>query len=106
MATAKDCRRLALSLPGTTEAPHFHRAAFRAARIYATLDERSAYLMFTPDEQDFKVMLAPEAFAPLPNAWGRKGWTELTLSAVSVAELEAALRMAHAHAGLKVKPKG
>ena len=78
MATAADFRRIALSLPGTSEAPHFHRAAFKAARIFATLDERSAYMMFTPDEQEFKVMLAPEAFAPLPNAWGRKGWTEVT----------------------------
>ena len=103
MATAADFRRMALSLPGSTEVPHFHRAAFKLARIYATLDERSAHLMFTPDEQEFKVMLAPEAFAPLPNAWGRKGWTEVTLAAVSTDELEAALRMAYAHAGPRKK---
>ena len=103
MAKAADFRRIALSLPGTSEAPHFHRAAFRAACIFATLDERSAYMMFTPDEQEFKVMLAPEAFAPLPNAWGRKGWTEVILAAVSTDELETALRMAYAHAGPRKK---
>jgi hypothetical protein len=37
MATAKDFRRIALSLPGTTEAPQFDRTAFKVARIYATL---------------------------------------------------------------------
>jgi hypothetical protein len=56
MATAKDLRRIALSLTGTMEAPHFDRTAFRVARIYATLaaDGRTANLMFAPDEQEFK----------------------------------------------------
>ena len=36
MATAKDLRRMALALEGTTEAPHFDRAAFKVACIYVT----------------------------------------------------------------------
>ena len=74
MATAKDLRRMALALDGTTEAPHFDRAAFKVARIYVTLapDGLTANFKFTPDEQEFKCMMAPEAFAPVPNAWGRK----------------------------------
>ena len=44
MATANDLRRMALKLEGTTEAPHFDRAAFKVARIYVTLaaDGRTA----------------------------------------------------------------
>lgn len=82
MATAKDLRRIALSLTGTMEAPHFDRTAFRVARIYATLaaDGRTANLMFAPDEQEFKCMMAPEAFAPVPNAWGKRGATTATLA--------------------------
>ena len=70
MATATDLRRIALSLGGTTEAPHFDRIAFRVARIYATLaaDRLSANLKFSPDEQEFKCMLAPDAFAPVPKS--------------------------------------
>ncbi|MBN8966723.1 MAG: MmcQ/YjbR family DNA-binding protein [Rhizobiales bacterium] len=100
MAVAKDLRRLALSLEGTTEAPHFDRTAFRAARIYVTLapDGRTANFMFTPDEQEFKCMVAPDAFAPVPNAWGKKGATTATLAKLSVAELKAALEMAWAQA--------
>jgi YjbR len=100
MTTGKDLRRLALALEGTTEAPHFDRAAFKVARIYVTLaaDGRTANLKFTPDEQEFKCMMAPEAFAPVPNAWGRQGWTTATLSRLSTAELKAALEMAWAHA--------
>jgi hypothetical protein len=50
-------RRLALSLEGTSEAPHFDRAAFKAARIYVTLapDGRTANFKFTPEEQEFKM---------------------------------------------------
>jgi hypothetical protein len=106
MATGNDLRRLALALEGTTEAPHFDRAAFRVARIYVTLAAggRTANFNFTPDEQEFKCMLAPEAFAPVPNAWGRKGWTTATLSKMKAAELKAALEMAWQHA-LPVKKK-
>jgi hypothetical protein len=103
MATAKDLRRMAMALEGTSEAPHFDRAAFKAARIYVTLaaDGRSANFRFTPDEQEFKCMMAPEAFAALPNAWGRQGWTMATLSALSSAELESALETAWRHATSK-----
>jgi hypothetical protein len=37
MAAAKDLRRIALSLEGTSEAPHFDRTAFRVSHIYVTL---------------------------------------------------------------------
>jgi YjbR len=107
MATGKDLRRMALALEGTTEAPHFDKAAFKVARIYVTLaaDGRSANFKFTPDEQEFKCMMAPEAFAAIPNAWGRQGWTTATLSKLSAAELKAALEMAWAHAVEKKKGK-
>jgi hypothetical protein len=100
MATAKDLRRIALMLAGATEAPHFDRAAFKVARIFVTLaaDGRTANLKLLPDEQDFKCMTAPEAFAPVPGGWGSQGWTTATLAALSTAELEVALKMAWRHA--------
>ena len=106
MATGKDLRRIALSLEGTSEAPHFDKAAFKVARTYVTLaaDGRTANFKFTPDEQEFKCMLAPEVFSPVPNAWGNHGWTTATLAKLSPAELKAALETAWAHAVPK-KPK-
>ena len=103
MATGSDLRRLALALDGTTEAPHFDRAAFKVARIYVTLaaDGKTANLKFTPDEQEFKCMMAPEAFAPVPNAWGKQGWTTATLSKLGNADLQSALEMAWQHATVK-----
>jgi hypothetical protein len=99
MATAKDLRRIALSLEGTSEAPHFDRAAFKVKRIYVTLapDGRSANFNFTPEEQEFKCLMA-DAFSVIPNAWGAQGWTTAVLAKLSIPELKAALETAHAHA--------
>src|SRR5262245_16015756 len=103
MATANDLRGMALALEGTSEAPHFDRAAFKVARIYVTLaaDGKTANFKFSPDEQEFKCMMAPDAFAPVPNAWGRQGWTTATLSALSRADLQSALETAWHHAVAK-----
>jgi len=96
MATARDFRRIALSLEGTTEAPHFERTAFKVHRIYATLalDGRTANLMLTPDEQALKCEVAPDAFSPIPNAWGARGATTAKLAKLTVAELRQALETA------------
>jgi hypothetical protein len=100
MSNAADFRRIALALDGTSQAPHFDRPAFKVKTIYATLaaDGRTANLKFAPDEQEMKCLIAPEAFAPIPNAWGRQGWTTVTLSKLKAAELKAALEMAWRHA--------
>ena len=100
MATGDELRRAALALDGTVESPHFDRAAFKVARIYATLaaDGRTANFRFSPDEQEFKCLVAPNVFSPIRNAWGRQGWTTGLLSEMSTEELVGALRMAWAHA--------
>jgi hypothetical protein len=64
-------------------------------------DGRTANFGFTPDEQEFKCLLAPKAFAPVPNAWGKQGWTTAKLSALSTADLKSALEMAWRHAVAK-----
>ena len=107
MADGADLRRIALALPGTSEAPHFDRAAFRVDRIFVTLDAdgRTANFKFTPDEQEFKCQLAPDVFEPVDNAWGRQGWTTVRLGAATEDDLRAALEMAHGHAVGKSKRK-
>jgi YjbR len=107
LANGDDFRRIALSLEGASEAPHFDRAAFRAARTFATLaaDAQTANIRFTPEEQEFKTMLAPEAFIPLANAWGRQGWTVARLAKLSEAELRAALETAWSHAQKVKRPR-
>jgi len=100
MASAEDFERIARALPGTVEAPHFDRTAFKVARTYATLapDRLSANLKFDRDQQALKCTVAADAFAPVPGGWGRMGYTTVRFAAVTEAELHAAVEMAWANA--------
>jgi hypothetical protein len=104
--TAARAADLALSLPGASEAPHFHRVAFRTPRkTFATLDAKAGdiNLMFDPDLRDFYCEQAPHAFTPVPGGWGRMGATRCDLQAVDEATLTSALLAAHALAAPKPK---
>jgi hypothetical protein len=107
MTTPARFRGLALALEGTEAAPHFDRTAFKVARTYATLaaDGATANLKFTPDEQALKCLTHAEAFAPVPNVWGRQGWTTAQLDRLTEAELAAALETAWRHALPKSKAR-
>jgi len=107
MADAADFRRIALSFEGAAEYPHFDRRAFKARVTFATLapDELTANIKFAPDEQALKCAVAPDAFMPLDDAWGRRGWTQATLAALSEPELRAALEMAWRHCAAKPKTR-
>ena len=99
-------RELALSLPGASEAPHFHRLALRTPRkMFATLDATvpDLNLMFDPELRDFYCEQAPDAFAPVPGGWGRMGATRCDLQAVDEATLMSALLAAHRLAAPKAK---
>jgi hypothetical protein len=85
------------------DSPHVDCATCKVQRIYATTPPGAgtANLKFTPDEHAFKVMLAPELLRPLDNAWGKQGWTELTLAPATQDDLRAALDNSWAHAVAK-----
>jgi hypothetical protein len=102
-------RELALALPAVSEAPHWHRLAFRTPRkIFATLDAtaRDLNLMFNPDLRDFYCEQAPHAFSPVPGGWGHRGTTHCDLEAVDKATLKSALMAAHQLARPKVRRTG
>lgn len=96
--TAKDYRRIALSLPGTAEGSHQGHPDFRVGgKIFCTLAfEKEGYgvLKLSLEEQAGLVEDAPEVFSPVPGGWGRMGMTRVKLDAVSADVLEGALKMA------------
>ena len=66
--TPAKAKKLALSLEGVSEAPHFDRTAFRRRTIFATLGAGSDLnLMFDPDLRDFYVEQEPAAFSEHPS---------------------------------------
>ncbi|RYY93779.1 MAG: MmcQ/YjbR family DNA-binding protein [Chitinophagaceae bacterium] len=105
MLTPAAFRRLALSFPEATEEAHFDKASFRVRKkIFATWDAAAgrATLKLSAADQDIFHLAARDSISPVPNSWGRQGWTDVTLSTVPAALLRAALAAAYRN----VAPKG
>jgi hypothetical protein len=69
----KQLRSFALSLPETSEEPHFNYGSFRVkGKIFVTVppDERYAHIFVSDEQRDMAVALHPEAVEPL--MWGQK----------------------------------
>jgi hypothetical protein len=85
-------------MPEAMEGSHFGVADFRVeGKIFATLayeKEGFGVLMLTPEQQSGMVQDAPELFSPVPNNWGRRGATRVSLTKITRDILESALRTA------------
>jgi hypothetical protein len=96
--TAKDFRRIALSLEGAEEGSHMGAVDFRVGgRIFATLASvKQGYgnLALTPEQQALFVSEAPEIFLVIPGGWGRNGATHVRLAAANEDLLRGALQTA------------
>lgn len=81
--TSKQFKEMALSFPGTVEAPHFERTAFKVEkkRIFATLHEPSgtANLKLSETDQSVFASYGKKIIYPVPNKWGLQGWTTFEL---------------------------
>lgn len=102
--TADEFRALALSLPHAIEKPHFERASFRVdaprGKTIATLLERegSANVFLSVEEQEMLIAAEPSVFSKVPNRWGDKGATTITLAAIDESTARSALEMSWRHA--------
>lgn len=97
MVAAETVRQLALGLPETKELPHHAITSFRIrTKIYATLNapEHRATLRFSPEMQDIFTAVSQGAIFPVPNAWGKYGWTNVDLETVAPELFQDALRIA------------
>lgn len=96
--TARDFRRIALSLDGVEEYFHAEFPAFRVGgRKFASLASQTegyGNLMLTLEQQAAFVEEAPEIFLPIPGGWGKMGHTHVRLAAANEDILTGALRTA------------
>jgi len=85
MVTIETLRSLALSLENVEELPHFEKTSFRIKKkIFITLDTKSEVACFklTPEDQSVFNAFDKSAIYPVPNAWGKKGYTYVHLKKV------------------------
>jgi len=107
--TRQDFRRMALSFPETEAKSHMGHPDFRVGgKIFATLgypDLSWGMVKITPLEQRMFLQAEPKAFNPCPGAWGRRGATNIKLSAVKKATLRRAMAAAWNLGFALAKPK-
>jgi predicted DNA-binding protein (MmcQ/YjbR family) len=107
--TAEEFRELALSFPGTEEAPHFERRAFKVTgrRIYTTMLEAksSVNMVLSKSDQSSYCNLDKKHIYPVPNKWGEHGWTTFEIKHIDRAVIQTALESAY-NAVIMEKKKG
>lgn len=80
--TADEYRKMTLGFPESSEDSHMDHPDFRVkGKIFATLgpDEDWGALKLTPEQQEFLIRAEPAAFKPANGAWGKRGYTIVTL---------------------------
>ncbi|MEO6149368.1 MAG: MmcQ/YjbR family DNA-binding protein [Mucilaginibacter sp.] len=104
MVSIEKFRGLVLSFPEATEQPHFEKTSFRInKKIFATLDvpKRQACIKLSEIEQDVFSLADNTIIFPVPNKWGKQGWTLINLDKVHEDLLADALMVSFCHVAPK-----
>ncbi|MCQ6959496.1 MmcQ/YjbR family DNA-binding protein [Mucilaginibacter aquariorum] len=91
-------RQTVLSFPEVTESPHFEKTSFRVNnKIFATAvpEHNRATVKLSPADQDVFCTFDNAVIYPVPNKWGKQGWTHINLLAVKEEMLTEILKTAY-----------
>lgn len=100
MVSSKNFQEMALSLQGVSQEPHFEKTSFRVKKkIFATMNEKEnrATIRLSLEEQDLFCIYDKNVMYPVPNKWGKQGWTHINLLTIPSEMCEDALKTAHSH---------
>ena len=85
MITIASARKMALTFEEAEEQPHFEKPSFRVnKKIFLTLDEKNnrGCVKLAEIDQDVFHRMNPKVVYPVPNKWGKQGWTLIELKEV------------------------
>ena len=91
-------RQIALSFPETTEYPHSEKLSFKVGKkIFATYNGpyNRICVKLSEIDQDVFSSFDSSIIFPVPNKWGKQGWTLINLAKVPEETLIDALTMAY-----------
>ena len=104
MISVKKFTALALSFPEAVERPHFESTSFRVnKKIFASLsvkDKRACLKLSLIDQSVFS-SFGRQAIYPVPNKWGKQGWTFVELAKVKTEMIADALTRAYCNVAPK-----
>lgn len=98
MVSIEEFKSLALAFPEAVESPHFDKDSYRVQKkIFATLNkqENRCCIKLSLIDQDVFCAFDPAIIYPVPNKWGKQGWTLINLDIVPLELLEDALTTAY-----------
>jgi len=96
--TEDDFRDVALGFAGALEGSHMGHPDFRAnGRIFASLhgNDTTGMVKLTPEQQTAFQRDQPKVFEPATGAWGRQGYTKVTLRPAKAAAVRSAMLLAY-----------
>ncbi|MES2520120.1 MAG: MmcQ/YjbR family DNA-binding protein [Bacteroidota bacterium] len=79
-------QEMALAFPETEELPHFEKTSFRVKnKIFATFDPKKnqATVKLSESDQDIFSLSDKDIIFPVPNKWGKQGWTIIKLNEIN-----------------------
>lgn len=100
MKAAEHFKTIALSFAEAEEAPHHEVLSYRIKKkIFATLNvaEHRATVKLNAIDQSVFCSFDAKVVYPVPNAWGKHGWTHINLKLIKEETLQDLLRCAYCH---------
>ncbi len=97
MTGLEKLQEFALALPEASEEPHFEKISFRVRKkIFVTFSRENGRATVKLTEMDQSIFCAAnKSIYPVPNKWGKQGWTIVEVQAVGPALLKAVVETAY-----------
>lgn len=105
MVKLPDVKVMALSFESAEEFPHFEIISIRVKKkIFVTINaaENRACLKLSLIDQDVFSTTNPGIIYPVPNAWGKYGWTLVNLKKIKKTIFKDALNCAYCNVAPKI----
>ncbi|MEZ5173084.1 MAG: MmcQ/YjbR family DNA-binding protein [Bacteroidia bacterium] len=80
-------KAFAVSLPEVTEEPHFEKSSFRVRKkIFLTFNKEFERITvkLTENDQSIYSQINGADIRPVPNAWGKQGWTNINIQSTAI----------------------
>lgn len=98
MINTKIALEIAISFDEVTEEPHFEKTSFRVnKKIFATMNEQEKRMTVRLSvlDQDMFCSFDKNVIYPVPNGWGKHGWTHVNLKTIRKEMLKDVLTVAY-----------